>query len=87
MLLMLLVEEVESASTAYDLYAGGAIFISQLSQHSKLCSRGVQLDRLRDSHFKEQLTQYPWVNQMKYLSWIDISLLRFNQLKQVIFSS
>ena len=68
MLLMLLVEDVDSASTAYDLYAGDAKFICQLSQHSTLYNRGVQLDRLRDSHFNGQLSQYPRINQIKYLS-------------------
>jgi hypothetical protein len=68
MLSMLLVEEVDSASTAYDLYAGGAKFIGRLSQYSTLYSSGVRLDRLRESHFKGQLTQYQWINQIKYLS-------------------
>jgi hypothetical protein len=52
MLSVFLVEKVDSASTAYDLYAGSAKFISQLSQHSTLYSKDVQLDTLWQPHFK-----------------------------------
>ena len=83
---MFLKQEADSASTAYDWYAEDAKFLSQLSQHSKLYNRGVQIDRLREPHFKGQLTQHPWINQIKYLSSLDSSLFRSIQLKQVICS-